>query len=126
MALQEAGQAYPMQDGEWLRAHEMAFGEAEAPSWSPKNDVPTRNPEDVWETTVRKAQVGIGLATATGGATAAAAGGTDPILQHIQAFEAVGAKLITLATPANATIVLVGAAAYAVVTVVLPKLGIGK
>lgn len=54
------------------------------------------------------------------------AGSADPILQSIQAFEAVGAKLITLATPGNATIVLVGAAAYAVVTLVLPKLGIGK
>lgn len=46
MALQEAGKTYPLDDHEWLEAHEMAFGEARAPGWTPKNDVPTRNPED--------------------------------------------------------------------------------
>lgn len=42
MAWQEAGCDYPLKDEEWREAHQMALGgDAEAPSWNPRNDVPT-------------------------------------------------------------------------------------
>jgi len=42
MAWQEAGCDYPLKDEEWREAHQMAFGgETVAPSWNPRNDVPT-------------------------------------------------------------------------------------
>ena len=46
MAWQEAGQDYPLKDDEWIEAHVMALGgETAAPSWNPRNDVPTPKPE---------------------------------------------------------------------------------
>lgn len=46
MAWQEAGKDFPLKDDEWMQAHQMAFGvEAAAPSWNPRNDVPTPKPE---------------------------------------------------------------------------------
>ena len=124
MALQEAGQAYPMQDGGWLRAHEMAFGEAQAPAWTPKNDVPTRNPEDKLDDLKWKTIVALGLTSATGSAASAIA--PDPVMQSIAAFEQLGAKLVTLATPQGMTILGLGAGAYFVATWALPRLGLGK
>lgn len=44
MARVEAGQDYPMTDEEWHEAHEMAFGNAAAPEFSPDNDVPSPGP----------------------------------------------------------------------------------
>lgn len=44
MARVEAGRDYPMTDEEWQAAHEMAFGNAVAPEFSPDNDVPSPGP----------------------------------------------------------------------------------
>jgi hypothetical protein len=44
MARVEAGRDYPMTDEEWRAAHEMAFGNAVAPEFSPDNDVPSPGP----------------------------------------------------------------------------------
>ena len=83
MALQEAGQAFPLDDHAWLQAHEMAFSPTtEAPGWTPKNDVPTRNPEDKRDDMLRA--VGLG-AVATGGTTAAAAPVAAPYVPAIPA-----------------------------------------
>lgn len=69
MALQEAGRKYPLEDSEWLEAHELAFSGAEAPAWTPKNDVPTRNPEDCEQE--RRETIWMWLKRTVGGAFAA-------------------------------------------------------
>lgn len=45
MARVEAGRDYPMTDEEWAEAHEMAFGGAVAPEFTPDNDVPSPGPK---------------------------------------------------------------------------------
>lgn len=53
MALQEAGKAFPLTDEEWAAAHQMAFQEAVAPSYTADNDVPTPKAETRASETVK-------------------------------------------------------------------------
>jgi len=72
MAWQEAGREFPLEDAEWQAAHAMAFGDAQAPAWSPENDVPTPKAETrTAQAVAAVAKVG-GAVTAGGGTVAIA------------------------------------------------------
>jgi len=123
MALQEAGQSFPLDDTGWLHGHEMAFGAAEAPGWSPKNDVPTRNPEDKLDQAMGIAKIGTAV-TAAGGSTAVGVASPDAVLTSLKSFQAFGTDLMAMANGPTMIIVGIGAAFYAASVYVLPKLGL--
>lgn len=113
MALQEAGTPFPMSDHDWLEAHEMAFVEAAAPGWTPKNDVPTRNPEDKLESTLKRVVAPV----AAGGAvvTEAVRQGVPAVpevatksLEHIGAWKRVGGGVIEVGKEAVGVVALTG------------------
>jgi hypothetical protein len=68
MARVEAGCDYPMSDEEWRSAHEMAFGGAVAPEFSPDNDVPSPGPNARAVATVKEiAKVAVPSSIVVGG-----------------------------------------------------------
>lgn len=139
MAWQEAGQDYPMTDAEWLEAHQMALGqETEAPGWNPRNDVPTPKPETrqaVAVAKVQKAAAVVGGGVTVGGAVVQAINSpavpalppaVTESLTNLAAYQALGGKMLALATLPNAVLIGAGGLAYVLLVVVLPKLGIGS
>jgi len=137
MAWQEAGCDYPMKDEDWLEAHQMAMGQTtSAPGWSPRNDVPSPKPETraaVVVAKVQKAAAVVGGTVVTGGAVVhsvvapiipAPTAAVDAV-NNIAAYQALGTKLLGLATLPNAVVIGIGGAAYLLAVYVLPRLGIG-
>lgn len=99
MAVVEAGKTYPMDDDEWLEAHQMAFGGAVAPEFAPDNDVPSPGPDARLRAEVKEiAKVGAPVAvTVAGGAVAvqpaappAPALPVPPDLAPVQAWKGFG------------------------------------
>lgn len=138
MAWQEAGCDYPMKDEDWLEAHQMAMGgQSEAPGWNPRNDVPSPKPETRQAVVVAKVQktaAVVGGGVTVGGAVVQAVNtpavpalppAVTESLTNLAAYQALGGKLLALATLPNAMLIGAGGLAYVLLVVVLPKLGIG-
>lgn len=101
MALQEAGQAFPLEDTGWREAHALAFSNAVAPGWTPTNDVPTRNPEDKIEKTLKRWAAPVVAGGAAIGEVAK--DGVPPVaevatksLENIDAWKGLGKKVWSL------------------------------
>lgn len=73
MARVEAGRDFPMSDDEWQEAHEMAFGGAVAPEFSPDNDVPSPGPNARLKAAIndKKEAITLGVTLAGGAAKVA-------------------------------------------------------
>lgn len=100
MAWQEAGKDFPMPDEDWIAAHAMAFdGGSVAPSWNPRNDVPSPK----WETRVHAVQQKVTriLGLAGGGGTAVVAapwipeipGHVSQTVANLQAWKGLAGQL---------------------------------
>lgn len=137
MALQEAGRDYPLTDEQWAEAHAMAFP-GTVPAWTPSNATPTRNPEDKVEAATKTAAKVVTVVAAAGGTVTTAAtqitatkpavvatGAAGKLMQDIDSYSALGAKLMAFATLPNALVLLLGAGAYLGSQYLLPKIGIG-
>lgn len=121
MAVVEAGKVYPMDDAEWLEAHQMAFGGAVAPEFSPDNDVPSPGPDARLKAEAKEAaKVAVPVAGVAGGVVATVPTPSVPVppdLAPVSAWKSFGTEVGTLVSWGVANPLLVGAVVAALVGV---------
>lgn len=117
MAWQEAGRDYPMEDEDWLEAHQMAFGaEATAPEWAPGNDVPTPKAGTRQKETVKAiakhpatvAVAGSGAAATVSTSIPRVPAGAKDVLDTATAWQALGKGFMGIGREVASVVMMTG------------------